>query len=261
MQASSDTSSDNKKKAIAVLQSLQSGDPAPWRDYVSADKYMQHNLDFTKGRDAVIRALPDLKKNGTSINIRRVIEDGDYVVAHSDYVFFGERVGFDVFRFQGGKIVEHWDNLQERPTKTVSGHTMTDGPSQIKDLDKTQANKQLVQNFVQDILRDGKTDKVTEYLSTQTYIQHNPGIGDGLDGLAKALEAMAKQGLTMKYNTIHKVIGQGNFVLTMCEGQFGGRHVAFYDLFRVDNGKIVEHWDVIQDISPKEKWKNQNDKF
>ena len=67
------------------------------------------------------------------------------------------------------------------------------------------------------------------------------------------LESMARQGITWKYDTIHKVIGQGDFVLTMSEGQFGGKHVAFYDLFRVENRKIVEHWDVIQDIPCKGK--------
>ena len=101
----------------------------------------------------------------------------------------------------------------------------------------------------------------TYYISTETYHQHNPGIGDGLDGLSKALESMAKQGLTMKYHTLHKVIGEGNFVLTLSEGQFAGKHVAFYDLFRVESGKIVEHWDVIQDIPPKESRKNQNGKL
>lgn len=65
----------------------------------------------------------------------------------------------------------------------------------------------------------------------------------------------------MKYHTTHKVIGEGNFVLVLSEGQFAGKHVAFYDLYRVENGKIVEHWDVIQDIPPKESWKNQNGKF
>ncbi|MGI0019913.1 MAG: hypothetical protein ACREAY_05540 [Nitrososphaera sp.] len=139
--------------------------------------------------------MPELKKSGARVSIRQVIEDGDHVALHSNYNFFGEKVGFDVFRFENGKVVEHWDNLQQRPATTVSGRTMTDGPTEIKDLDKTQANKQFVQNFVQDVLRDGKVDKIAQYISSETYHQHNPGIGDGLDGLGKALESMAKKGL------------------------------------------------------------------
>ena len=256
--------SDNRLKAMAVLGSLQSGDATPILTYINANNYTEHILDVPSGREYVnelINALPDLKKNGTSVNIKRVIEDGDYVALHSDLKFFGDKVAFTVFRFENGKIVEHWDNTQQRPTSTISGRSMTDGPTEIKDLDKTQANKRFVQDFVQDVLRDGKVDKITYYISTETYNQHNPGVGDGLDGLNKALESMAKQGLPMEYHTLHKVIGEGNFVLTLSEGQFAGKHVAFYDLFRVESGKIVEHWDVIQDIPPKESWKNQNGKF
>jgi predicted SnoaL-like aldol condensation-catalyzing enzyme len=52
-----------------------------------------------------------------------------------------------------------------------------------------------------------------------------------------------------KYTKIHKVLGEGNFVLTVSEGEWnGGKKQAFYDLFRMKEGKIVEHWDVIQEI-------------
>lgn len=70
--------------------------------------------------------------------------------------------------------------------------------------------------------------------------------------------------MVMIYDQTHKILGEGNFVLAMSEGQFGpapGEHVAYYDLFRLADGKIVEHWDVIQAIPPKEDWKNQNGKF
>jgi hypothetical protein len=50
---------------------------------------------------------------------------------------------------------------------------------------------------------------------------------------------MAKAGVTMKYHKVHKVLGEGNFVLVASEGEFAGRPSAFYDLFRVENGKIA----------------------
>ena len=52
---------------------------------------------------------------------------------------------------------------------------MTDGLTEIIDLDKTQANKRFAQDFVQDVLIDGKIDRITYYISTETYHQHNPG--------------------------------------------------------------------------------------
>ena len=76
---------------------------------------------------------------------------------------------------------------------------MTDGLTEIIDLDKTQANKRFAQDFVQDVLIDGKIDRITYYISTETYHQHNPGIEDGVIGLNNALESMAKPCLTYRF--------------------------------------------------------------
>lgn len=103
--------------------------------------------------------------------------------------------------------------------------------------------------------------KLAQYFDGDNYIQHNTGISDGLSGLGQALEAFAKQGIKMIYNTNHKVLGNGDFVLSISEGSLADQHSAFYDLFRVENGKIAEHWDVIQEIPPKSEWKNNNGKF
>lgn len=65
----------------------------------------------------------------------------------------------------------------------------------------------------------------------------------------------------MTYKRNHKILGEGNFVLSISEGIFLNEDVAFYDLFRIENGKIVEHWDVIENIPPRSEWKNDNGKF
>ena len=224
--------------------------------------YKQHNLAIADGLAGFGAALQALPAGSARVNTVRVFQDGDYVFAHTDYNFFGDKIGFDIFRFENGKIVEHWDNLQEKPTQpNPSGRTMTDGTTQVKDLDKTEANKTLVRNFVEDILVNGKMEKLAGYFDGDNYLQHNPQIPDNLSGLGSALEAMAKQGITMKYDTIHKVLGEGNFVLVVSEGHLGGVHSSFYDLFRVENGKIAEHWDTIEPIAKKETWQNPNGKF
>jgi predicted SnoaL-like aldol condensation-catalyzing enzyme len=48
------------------------------------------------------------------------------------------------------------------------------------------------------------------YIDGDKYVQHNPQIGDGLSGLTAALEAMPKQGIIVKYDRIHQVLGEGN---------------------------------------------------
>lgn len=257
---------EKKEKVVALLKAIETGATEPV-SYINPSKYIQHNLavaDGLAGFGAVLQALP---KGSAKVNTVRAFQDGDFVFTHTDYNFFGPKIGFDIFRFEDDasnleKIVEHWDNLQETPTKpNPSGHTMIDGATEIKDLDKTETNKALVKNFVEDILVNGKIDKLVGYFDGDNYIQHNPQIPDKLSGLGATLEALAKQGIFLKYDKIHKVLGEGNFVLVVSEGHFGKDYNAFYDLFRVENGKIAEHWDVIEPIPAKESWKNTNGKF
>lgn len=250
-----------KQQVVALLKAIETGDPAPVA-VINPNKYIQHNLgagDGLAGFGALLQALP---KGSAKVNTVRVFQDGDYVFAHTEYNFFGPKIGFDIFRFEGGKIVEHWDNLQETPkSANPSGRTMTDGPAQATALADTSSNKKLVAAFVDDILVNGRMQKLAGYVDGDSYFQHNPQIADGLSGLGKALEAMAKAGVTMKYDRVHKVLGEGDFVLVASEGQFAGKATSFYDLFRVQNGKIAEHWDTIEAIPARSEWKNENGKF
>lgn len=251
----------NKEKAVALIESLESGDPTPIA-YINPDKYIQHNLAVGDGLEGIGAVMANPPAGGFKAKVVRAFEDGDFVVLHTEYDFFGPKVGFDIFRFEDGLIVEHWDNLAEITPPNPSGRTQLDGTTAITDVEKTEENKRLVSNFVTDILLHGEAEKMTDYISTEEYLQHNSAVADGLDGLGAALAYFAENGLVMEYDKVHTVIGEGNFVLTVSEGKFGaGDHVSYYDLFRVDNGKIVEHWDIIETILPESEWKNTNGKF
>jgi predicted SnoaL-like aldol condensation-catalyzing enzyme len=249
-----------ERQVVDLLKSIETGATGPV-GIMNADKYIQHNLAVADGLEGFGQVLAALPKGSARVNTVRVFEDGDLVVAHTEYNFFGPKIGFDIFRFEDGKIVEHWDNLQETAGSNPSGHSMTDGPVSVTDLDKTSANKALVGNFVKEVLVNGHLDKLSSYFDGDNYVQHNPNIGSGLSGLGRALEAMAKAGIALKFDTVHKVVGKGNLVLTVSEGSFAGKPSAFYDLFRVEDGKIAEHWDTIETIPSKADWKNQNGKF
>lgn len=250
----------NKEKAVALIESIETGDPKP-AGYINPNKYIQHNLSVGDGLAGFAEVLHQLPEGSAKARVVRAFQDGDYVFTHTEYDFFGPKIGFDIFRFEEGLIVEHWDNLQEIAVKTVSGRTQTDGPTEIIDIDKTAANKELVKGFVRDVLMGENPESITEYISPDKYLQHNPAVADGLEALGKALQAMAEAGTPMVYTKNHMILGEGNFVLTVSEGSFLGKHTAFYDLFRIEDGRIVEHWDTVEEIPPKNQWKNNNGKF
>jgi predicted SnoaL-like aldol condensation-catalyzing enzyme len=249
-----------EQQVVNLLKAIETGAAAPVA-VIDPERYTQHNLAIADGLAGFGQALAALPKGSAKVNTLRVFEDGDFVVAHTEYDFFGPKIGFDIFRFENGRIVEHWDNLQETAGPNPSGRTMTDGPATVADLAQTEANKALVSGFVDDILVNGRMEKLAGYFDGDAYIQHNPQIGDGLSGLGAALQALAKAGVTMTYDRVHHVLGKGDFVLTASEGSFGGKPTAFYDLFRVQNGKIAEHWDTIETIAAPADRKNKNGKF
>lgn len=251
----------NKDKAIALIESLETGAKEPIA-YINPKKYIQHNLAVADGLEGFGAVMAQAPESGFKAEVIRAFEDGDYVVLHTAYDFFGPKVGFDIFRFEDGLIVEHWDNLAPIAEPNPSGRTQLDGATEVVDLGKTDANKTMVKRFVTDVLMNGAGEKTTDYISTTEYVQHNSAVADGLDGLGAALKYFADNGLVMEYDAVHKVLGQGSFVLTVSEGKFGkGDPTSYYDLFRVDDGKIVEHWDVIETITPEDQRKNNNGKF
>lgn len=252
--------SSPKQQVVELLKSIETGAAKPIA-YINPNKYIQHNLAVADGLAGVGALLQSLPKGSARVNTVRVFQDGDLVFAHTDYNFFGPKIGFDIFRFEDGKIVEHWDNLQETAARPgPSGHTMIDGPTTATDLDKTQANKALMQAYMDDLLQ-GRKEKFGGYFDGNNYVQHSPLVADNLTGLFAGLQSLAKQGLAVKYDRVHKILAEGDFVLVVAEGSFGNQASAYYDLYRIQAGKIAEHWDTIEAIPPRADWKNSNGKF
>jgi predicted SnoaL-like aldol condensation-catalyzing enzyme len=216
-----------------------------------AEPYLQHNPQVPSGLEPLRQLVKNVVlQDGFRYEPVRLIASGDLVAAHGRYIGFAPEplVAIDLFRVENGKIVEHWDALQSEPTQTVSGHTMLDGPTQIADRERTAANEQLVTRFVDTILVRGQLGELQGFFDGDRYIQHNPAIGDGLSGLGAFVGKLQEQKISFFYKKVHRVVAEGSFVLAQSEGELGGKPTAFYDVWRVENGKIAEHWDVIQPI-------------
>lgn len=244
----------------ALLKSIETGDPGSVA-VVNEAKYVQHNPQTHEGSEGLAALFKRLSKTEPRVNMVRGFQDGEFVFAHMEYDFASRKICFEVFRFEDGQAVEHWDNIQPRLEPDQSGQSMVDGPTEALDLGLTESNRAIIHSFVQTVLVDGQLERLTEFVDENTFVEHNPRLANNVSCLRSALEAQNNGTRVIDYHKIHRVLAQGNFVLCVSEGNFDGAHTSFYDLFRLANNKVVEHWDTTEKIAPQSEWKNNNDKF
>ncbi len=251
---------NQEEQVVNLLKAIETREAAPL-SVISRGEYIQHNPEVADGLEGFLNMIRSLPEGGAKVETLRVFQDGAYVVANSRIDIGGPLAVFDIFRFQSGEIVEHWDNAQPLSGPNPAGRTLLDGPTEPTDLDRTETNKTIGRQFVEDVLKRGQLDKISDYVDDDNYIQHHPLIGDGPDALKTAFQQWANEGITVRYDTIHHVLGKGSFVLVTSEGAFNGEPTAFYDLFRIEDNHVAEHWDTVQAIRPKAECRNSNGKF
>jgi predicted SnoaL-like aldol condensation-catalyzing enzyme len=253
--------SNRKEQISALLKGIETGDEASVA-VVNPDKYIQHNPQTHEGGEGLAALFKRLSKSSPQVNIVRIFSDDDYVFGHTEYHFSSSRVGFEVFRFEGDQTVEHWDNIQSRKGPNLSGHSMVDGDICVTDIEKTEANREFIRAFVREVLIGRQFQKLSDFVSAESYKEHNPRLVDGLPSLHVALTAKTHgNGISIQYDKLHRLLAEGNFVLSACEGHRDDVTTSFYDLYRLADGKIVEHWDTTETIPPRSEWKNENGKF
>ncbi len=101
-----------KDQIRALLKSIETGDPGPVA-VVNEAKYIQHNPQTHEGSEGLASLFQRLSKTSPGVNIVRAFEDGDFVFAHTEYDFARRNIGFEVFRFEVGQAVEHWDTTEK----------------------------------------------------------------------------------------------------------------------------------------------------
>jgi predicted SnoaL-like aldol condensation-catalyzing enzyme len=230
--------------AVFVLSEAMRGNVAVVEVGV-AEGLVQHGARAADGRQGLLDMIAQLP-SGTSYRSCRVLVDGPLVAIHGEYVIEGtKKAAFDVFRIEGGRLVEHWQIMQDQPETTVSGRTMLDGPTDVDPDSDTESNRAVVRGLIVDVFIGGQRLKALKAIASRNYAQHNPLAGDNLGGLLKALRDQRRAGTPMRYGALHQLIADGDFALAMGEGTVGAAPTVFFDLFRLEDGKIVEHWDVI----------------
>ncbi|ENU91403.1 hypothetical protein F971_02495 [Acinetobacter vivianii] len=227
-------------------------DPRALDRYFSKD-FIEHSplvADGLSGLRQLIQDCPDIRHEPI-----RVLGDGDLVAIHGRFHGLDETplVGFDIYRIKDGKIVEHWDGLVPEAQPNISGRTQLDGPTQIDHHADREANRKIIRDFFQKALIDGDYEAFRTYTDGDHFLQHSPDISDGVNSVIDFLNKIRNQGEGLVYSKTHRSIADGQFVLTHSEGSIAGNRHAYFELWRLENGKIAELWDAIPAVPEDEK--------
>ncbi|MEX5259613.1 nuclear transport factor 2 family protein [Kocuria sp. CPCC 205263] len=214
------------------------------RDLTAVDRhwapdYRQHSALAPDGREGLRGMFQQLPPD-FRFEPLRMLEDGDMVAVHCVYHGFGPDpvVAVDVFRVQDGRIAEHWDALAPLPGGAAGRHRI-DGPTEITGYEHTAVNKALLTEWVHERLIGADRDSLEELARDPRYVEHGPG-----------------PDARLARHTLHRVLGEGDLVLTVTEAllELGGEGAGdpvpagCYDLWWVADGRILEHWGVVQPV-------------
>ncbi len=222
----------NKKLILDVYTKAFGQGDAQFAETVIAENYIQHNPMVKTGKAGFMEFLSLLQQMPKPENpkqpIMRLLAEDNFVVVHSQLEFMGKEMAtMELYRIESGMLVEHWDASEE----IKDGKPMVAGTLTIDEQEPTAANKRLIMNFVRQVLIEKQVEHSARFL------------GQGLKALDFAADYDSFQ--------LHRVVGEHNFVMTQSEATQGSKHSVQYDLYRVSEGLIVEHWAVNQEI-PKE---------
>ncbi|WP_164508883.1 Rrf2 family transcriptional regulator [Levilactobacillus fuyuanensis] len=195
-------------------------------------------------------ALQELQKANTQVKVVRTLLDGDWLALHTLTTTDGvQSVTFDVFQFAGDTVQKQLHTATPYlETPTPSGHTQLDGPVMIDANFKAEETRQLVTDTINATLMNGPHLEHADAYMSADYIQHHVGIPDGLETVKKGVQMLKSVGKESIYTAIDHVIADGNFALAISEGHAEGIDKTYYDLFRVEDNLIAEHWDIVNPV-------------
>lgn len=209
------------------------------------EDYIQHNPTVKQGRAGIIEMINYLKTLppppvGAKSPIIRAIQEGDLVVTHLDITFMGKRMAvIDLFKLKDGMLAEHWDVIQEMPDQMGMAITATNGTAEINESASAIKSKEIVERFYKAVIQ--KVPVIN--LVKPDYIEHDATVIES----GKSLDAYWSDDNSRQIK-IHRIIGEGNFVVVQSEFKRADKAFVFYEIFRVEQEKIAEHWSVRQAI-------------
>ena len=220
----------------------------------------QHDPLLENGLAGVLSLCDAARREPYTRVLHRTLVDGQHVLLHSSTQ---AKVAFDLFRFEGPQIVEHWRAEEPLSGLNASRRSQVDGEAAVSDLHLTLQNLEQVRSFKERVTVELRYDLMENFIDDANYAQHASKVGDGIARLKKRIAEVAQQAKDESTPVMkpRKYLGEGNFVFCLVEARSGTLHNANWDLFRLKDLKLVEHWDVISAIPPREAWKNDTGPF
>lgn len=233
----------NKQKVLSFYKQIVGQRKAELIPEFIVEDYKQHNPAVKQGRAGITEMINYLKTlppppEGAKSPIIRAIQEGDFVVTHLDIQFMGKRMAvIDLFKLKDGMLTEHWDAIQALPDESGKAITATNGATDIDNVASAENSKGIVSLFYDALIN--KTSAL-QFISTD-YVEHDFSITES--GKTLTDHIAERQGVKL-----HKVVAEGDFVVV--QSQFNKLDKAFvlYEIFRVADDKIAEHWSVEQVI-------------
>jgi predicted SnoaL-like aldol condensation-catalyzing enzyme len=204
----------------AMIDIFRKKDPTAVDRYFS-ESFIQHDPTLADGRAGMRSLAAEVATSSSAdVTIYRTLVDGDFVLLHSRYQglerYGGSAIAFDLFRFKDGRIVEHWGGQEPEAPPNPSGRTQVDGPTEVLDRDKTEANRRLVRTYRETVMVSLRFDRIEEFIEAAHYAQHASKIGDGVARLWDRIASVAKEGGRL-HLTPRRFVAEGNFVLVRRE--------------------------------------------
>ncbi|WPU92188.1 nuclear transport factor 2 family protein [Mucilaginibacter sabulilitoris] len=237
-----DTTS-NKQRVLSFYKLIVGQRKAELIPEFVREDYIQHNPTVKQGRAGVTEMINYLKTlpaplAGAKSPIIRAIQEGDFVVTHLDIRFMGKRmVVIDLFKLKDGMLAEHWDAIQEIPDQTGLSVTATNGINEINESATTVDSKHVVEGFYNAVFNKQPAAGFIHH----DYIEHDFGVIKSGKSLSNYLSDDPARD-----TKLYRIIGEGDFVAVQSSFKRAEKLFALYEIYRIADGKIIEHWSVEQ---------------
>jgi predicted SnoaL-like aldol condensation-catalyzing enzyme len=243
------------EKVLTVFAGISAGDVSLATKHIDPKHFVQHNPHAADGVAGLTQFIAHAPREQLQLNVVRIFQDGPYVVTQATGQRSGKNIFFDIFRFEDGLVVEHWAFSTIAAPPNHSGHTQLDGPTSATHIEDTEKNRSLLRTYYETFHIRGDHSRSQQYFAGDLMIRHEPGVRDGVAEFLRDVEVL------MQHRTIDEIkflLGHGDLVFIAAQGTHENAPCVYIDLYRVQDGKIVEHWGFPEMVPPHEQRRNDN---